>query len=571
MKTLYININNEQVQSTDELEVFNYDLTDGFFFTLGEKIANGAPVNEQDLVKNFNTEENKNDFQKIMEQWNRLKIELFSEEAQGTFEIILPESYIHWLRYNSEETYRNIYNSRFSGDKLAVIIINIEEFYEEYIEQGLLYKIARKISKGDFEHIVFNDKNITIESLVVHNIKDKFEKMGFIHFENFGVESESGEDEAGNKDSSISKTESCEIASDDISDIDIVIEWLCDEVYEERGLKWKNDPGRKRLRSLVAPLVERLYRGEKSISIKIPFALAYFSDGQPSHTAIFEREITAKMLYKLRHPEEVEDFTWGWETVNYLDSELKIKKHNNKFGLVDYDDIIILPCEYDEIMELKSGNIRILKNGKYGIINADKTINIPCLYDELYDFQNGLCKVKKDDKYYKLDSQGIKRMLRKDDLWSGIWPDGNEDSELTTILKFFPVCDIILGRTNIRDLDRQKIEKGEFTFLDEHYKEYAPKLNDDILFYQIDGEDYISTLAIKYLSSEYLYVKGLIDKNKATLRQVNGMVPDSATIYTTNDLVLKILIYGTKGLFIEYSANKRHKFINTLTKNLHLL
>ena len=32
MKTLYININNEQIQSNEELEVLNYDLDSDFFF-----------------------------------------------------------------------------------------------------------------------------------------------------------------------------------------------------------------------------------------------------------------------------------------------------------------------------------------------------------------------------------------------------------------------------------------------------------------------------------------------------------------------------------------------------------
>lgn len=42
MKTLYININKEQIQSNEELEVLKRDLDSDFFFYLGEKIAKGC-------------------------------------------------------------------------------------------------------------------------------------------------------------------------------------------------------------------------------------------------------------------------------------------------------------------------------------------------------------------------------------------------------------------------------------------------------------------------------------------------------------------------------------------------
>ncbi len=183
MKTLYININNEQVQSTEEFEVLNYDLTDGFLFTLGEKIANGAKVNEQDLVKDFNTENCKDEFQQIMKQWDKLKEKLFSETPHGDFEIILPERYVHWLRYNNKEGYRNIFESRFAGSRPAVVTIDIGEFYEEYISEDLLRKIFRKISDGQINQITFNDKHITRKSMLVRYIKERFD-IGFVRWNN---------------------------------------------------------------------------------------------------------------------------------------------------------------------------------------------------------------------------------------------------------------------------------------------------------------------------------------------------------------------------------------------------
>ena len=69
MKTLYININNEQIQSNEELEVLKHDLDNDFFFYLGEKIANGCNVeNENALVASFNTPDTEDGYKQIITQ-----------------------------------------------------------------------------------------------------------------------------------------------------------------------------------------------------------------------------------------------------------------------------------------------------------------------------------------------------------------------------------------------------------------------------------------------------------------------------------------------------------------------
>ncbi|MEE1365927.1 MAG: hypothetical protein UHE93_04530, partial [Muribaculaceae bacterium] len=91
MKTLYININNEQIQSNDELEVLNYDLDSDFFFYLGEKIAKGCKVeNENALITDFNTPDTEEDYQQIIAQWNEIRAILFSEECDDDYEFKLP-------------------------------------------------------------------------------------------------------------------------------------------------------------------------------------------------------------------------------------------------------------------------------------------------------------------------------------------------------------------------------------------------------------------------------------------------------------------------------------------------
>ena len=126
MKTLYININNEQIQSNEELEVLKHDLDSDFFFYIGEKIAKGCKVeNENALITDFNTQGNEDDYKQIIEQWNELKYILFSEECEGKFDFTLPNGYIHWLKFHPQ--YVSIYDRNFSHCESSVITIDLEE------------------------------------------------------------------------------------------------------------------------------------------------------------------------------------------------------------------------------------------------------------------------------------------------------------------------------------------------------------------------------------------------------------------------------------------------------------
>ena len=181
MKTLYININNEQIQSNDELEVLKHDLDSDFFFFLGEKIAKDCNVdNENALITDFNTQDNAEDYQEIIVQWNEIKTILFSEMCAGKFEFTLPDGYIHWLRYS--EKYNHVYDKNFSHGEPAVVTIDLEELYEESVED-LQRKMLRKLQRDDLyleiDEIVFNDDAVTRKFPIGHAINEKYEGIGF--------------------------------------------------------------------------------------------------------------------------------------------------------------------------------------------------------------------------------------------------------------------------------------------------------------------------------------------------------------------------------------------------------
>ena len=180
-KTIYININNEQIQSNDELEVLNYDLDSDFFFYLGEKIAKGCKVeNENALITDFNTQDNAENYQKIIAQWHDLKTILFGEKCEGEFKFALPDGYIHWLRYSGK--YNHVHDKNFSHSESTVITIDLEELYEDSIED-LQRKVLRTLKRNDLylgvDEIVFNDDAVTRKSSIVSIIKEKYNVIGF--------------------------------------------------------------------------------------------------------------------------------------------------------------------------------------------------------------------------------------------------------------------------------------------------------------------------------------------------------------------------------------------------------
>ena len=184
MKTLYVNINSEKIESSDTLEVLEYDLINDFYFALGEKILTTCPVSGVDKIKLF-TDYIETDCSaesdSILEQWSQLKAQLFGESLQGTFTIHLPDSYLSWLKYNENTDY-----CRLAETLPSCIDIDLEEFYEDSID-SLRRRIFRYLQKDDryneIDEIVFNDYAVVRKSAIVRAIKEKYEDIGFMSYE----------------------------------------------------------------------------------------------------------------------------------------------------------------------------------------------------------------------------------------------------------------------------------------------------------------------------------------------------------------------------------------------------
>ena len=184
MKTLYIDINNTPIANTPELEVLSIDLKRDFYYSLGESVkgrVRGISSNI-DLIADYMS--SGEDATGINQAWKQVKEILFSDNPEEDVIISLPQSYLEWLRYNNNDSYRNIYEQLYSGQRSVSVTINMEELYEDAIS-GTLYRKIRRYLKDDvdIEAFVFNDNCINRKSAIVRKLKEDFEDVGFIPFE----------------------------------------------------------------------------------------------------------------------------------------------------------------------------------------------------------------------------------------------------------------------------------------------------------------------------------------------------------------------------------------------------
>lgn len=92
---------------------------------------------------------------------------------------------------------------------------------------------------------------------------------------------------------------------------------------------------------------------------------------------------------------------------NFFNNVSRVAKEN-KFGLIDKNENIILPIEYDFISEFYNcGLAKIFKNGKVGLINTNGIFIVPILYDFISNFKNNIAKIKLNFKWGLINTEGI--------------------------------------------------------------------------------------------------------------------------------------------------------------------
>ena len=373
MKTLYININNEQIQSSEELEVLKYDLDNDFFFYIGEKIAKGCNVdNRIHLITEFNTTDNQKDYQQITSQWNEVKGILFSEECACEFKVSLPDKYIHWLKFHPQ--YVEMYDKNFSHGESNVISIDLEELYEESIED-MQREILRKLKRDDLhkeiDEIVFNDDGVSRNSPNVCIITEKYKNIKFKSCKKYKLR------EFCTFDDDVLKNKEQNDGTLDIAP-EISIEKRI-EIAKSFPLDWQ----------LLFYRISFLRTSDFSdglASIKLNNKYGFIDKtGKSVIPCIYDR---------------AGSFSEGLAYV-YL---------NNKWGFFDKTGELVIPCIYDEADSFSEGLAPVKLNNKWGVIDKTGNMVVSCAFDDrtsiiIFKILN-LIRIEVENEYLFYDLNG---------------------------------------------------------------------------------------------------------------------------------------------------------------------
>jgi len=190
MKTLYININGENIQSTEDIIVVGRPgdaIINKFFFELGKEILKGvvAPgvtnIKKKDIVTEFKTHDEKS-YNLIMEQWDTLKQELLGKKPSGTRSVKLPDEYISWLQNSSQPVYAEIAKSLYKRG--CSVEINLDKIYKNAI--GIIVNNIEPEECKDCGQFVVNDDAVTDDSAITGSIQERMPQIAFVPFEDFG-------------------------------------------------------------------------------------------------------------------------------------------------------------------------------------------------------------------------------------------------------------------------------------------------------------------------------------------------------------------------------------------------
>ena len=190
MNTLYININGENVQSSNGVIVVGRPedaIINKFFFELGKEILKGVVVpgitsiKKKDVVTDFKAHDEKS-FYRILDQWDTLKLELLGENPSGSRTVKLPDEYISWLQNSSQPAYAEIAKSLYKRG--GSVEVSIDKIYKNAI--GIIVNNIEPEVCKDCGQFVVNDDAVTDDSTITGSIQERIPQIAFVPFEDFG-------------------------------------------------------------------------------------------------------------------------------------------------------------------------------------------------------------------------------------------------------------------------------------------------------------------------------------------------------------------------------------------------
>ena len=183
MKTLYININGEDIQSSEDIIVVGTPddaIVDKFYYELGKEIVKGvdAPgirVLAKHIVKSYKDIDELS-FDKITKQWLKVKDKVLGEKPTGTETIELPMEYVKWLQNYGDTIHTEIAKSIYARNRLVEICL--DEIYRNSVNI-----IINSIKPDNYEQFVVKDRCVKDDSAISLAIIEKVKGIAFVPYD----------------------------------------------------------------------------------------------------------------------------------------------------------------------------------------------------------------------------------------------------------------------------------------------------------------------------------------------------------------------------------------------------
>ncbi len=179
MKTLYININGEDIQSFNDMIVVGTPddaIVDKFYYELGKEIVKGVDAPgvrglAKNIVKSYKDIDEMS-FDKITKQWLKVKDKLLGEDPTGSETIELPMEYVKWLQNYGDASHTEIAKSLYARNRL--VEISLDKIYRNSVNI-----IINSIESDNYGQFVVNDEIVTDDSAISIAIMKKFDGIAF--------------------------------------------------------------------------------------------------------------------------------------------------------------------------------------------------------------------------------------------------------------------------------------------------------------------------------------------------------------------------------------------------------
>lgn len=166
-------------------------------------------------------------------------------------------------------------------------------------------------------------------------------------------------------------------------------------------------------------------------------------------------------------------------TANYFSGNKVVVRKNGKLGIINKQNNILIPFEYENINSWSKYLITVSGSGKFGAVNWNNEVIIPFCYDELLSFLENktVCfGIKTDEKIINYDIENRQLLNFKDDSLLKYGIIDFEENVIVPPISYLPISNFSNGKAMCFDYHKDEfyiydVKTQKSTFAPESYDE----------------------------------------------------------------------------------------------------